>query len=163
MNELAGVSLAVIALVYVILALGAFVGIIILISLYAKIKKRLDGLKKQIEPYQSKVDFMFYKSQEIVEIAEQLAKDAKELSDEVKTTTEDVIEKAKDTTFEIMDKTKESFVEVSSLIVNTKNRVEAHTEYLFDRVKAIEEKLDDVYAFLTGVSKATSKLLKKEE
>jgi len=163
MNELSSISLLVIALVYVVFALGAFVGFIVLIGLYSSLKKRIEELRKQIEPYQSKVEFMFYKTQQIVEIAEQLAKDAKEISENVKGTTGDILEKAKDTTFELMDKTKESVVEVNSLVVNTKNRVEAHTNYLFDRVKSIEEKLDDVYAFLVGVSKVVSKLTRRED
>ncbi len=163
MNELSSISLLVIALVYVIFSLGAFVGFIVLIKLYSNLRKKLDELKKQIEPYQSKVEFMFYKTQQIVEIAEQLTKDAKELSDDVKTTAKEVLDKTKDTTFELMDKTKESVTEVNSLVVNTKNRVEAHSNYLFDRVKSIEEKLDDVYAFLVGLSKVANKLVKKED
>ncbi len=163
MNELSSISLLVIALVYVVFALGVFIGFIVLIGLYSNLKKKIEELKKQIEPYQSKVEFMFYKTQQIVEIAEQLAKDAKELSEDVKTTAKEVLEKTKGTTFEIMDKTKESVVEVNSLVVNTKKRVENHTNYLFDRVKTLEEKLDEVYAFLVGISKVMSKLMGKEE
>ncbi len=163
MNELAGVSLLVIAIVYAVFAIGAFVGIIVLISLYSNLKKKLDELKKQIEPYQSKVDFMLYKTQQIVEVAEQIANDAKELSGEAKDTAKSVLEKTKETTFEIMDRTKESVIEINSLVINTKTRVESHANYLFDRVKSIEEKLDDIYAFLIGVSKVTTKLIKKED
>ncbi len=163
MNELSSISLLVIALVYVIFALGSFVGFIVLIGLYSNLKKRIEELKKQIEPYQSKVEFMFYKTQEIVEIAEQLAKDAKELSEDVKTTAKEVLEKTKNTTFEVMDKTKESVVEVNSLVINTKKRAENHANYLFDRVKELEEKLDDVYAFVVGISKVMSKLIKRED
>ncbi len=163
MNEISTVSLVVIAAVYVIIGLGVLVGIVVLIKMYSNIKGKLEQLEKQIEPYQSKIDFVLYKTQQVVEIAEQLAKDAKELSEDVKTTAKEVLDKTKDTTFEVMDKTKESVVEVNSLVVNTKKRIENHTSYLFDRVKALEEKLDDVYAFLVGISKVMSKLIRRED
>ncbi len=161
MSEIATISLAVIAIVYVVIAIGVLVGIVVLIKMYSNIRNKLEFLEKQIEPYQSRVDFMVYKMQQVVEIMEQLAKDAKELSEDVKITTKEVLDKTKDTTFEIMDKTKESVVEVNSLVVGTKKRVENHTSYVFDRIKALEEKLDDVYAFLAGLSKVANKLIRK--
>lgn len=83
--------------------------------------------------------------------------------DKTKETTTEVMDKAKQTSFEVMDKTKETVNEVSDLVVSTKKRVENHTNYIFGRVSALEEKLDDVYAFLVGISKFTSKLIKRED
>ncbi len=162
MDNLASISLAVIALVYAGLALGGLIGIVVLIKLYGDLKIKVEELKKQVEPYQSKVDDMLYKVQQMVDIAEGLANDAKVLSSKAKETGIEVMDKAKETSIEVMDKTKVSVNEISSLVVDTKKRVENHTNYVFNRVKSIEEKLDDVYAFLVGITKFTSKLFKKE-
>ncbi|AEA33482.1 DUF948 domain-containing protein [Hippea maritima] len=172
--DLASVSLAVIALVYAGLALGGLIGIIVLIKLYSDMKKKVEEIKKQIEPYQSKADQMLYKAEVMMEIAQTLAEDVKVLVDKAKETgvdvmdktrqtTTEVMDKAKETSFEVMDKTKETVDEVSELVVGTKKRVENHTNYIFNRVATIEEKLDDVYAFLVGIAKFTTKLVKKED
>ncbi len=162
MDNLASISLVVIALVYVILAIGALIGIVILIKLYGDLKNKLEELKKQIEPYQSKIDDTLYKVQQIVDTAEGITNDVKVLSSKAKETGVEVMDKAKETSIEVMDKTKVSVNEISSLVVDTKKRVENHTNYLFGRVRSIEEKMDDVYAFLVGITKFTSKFFKKE-
>ncbi|WP_035588282.1 DUF948 domain-containing protein [Hippea jasoniae] len=160
METLAQLSLVVIGLVYAGLAIAGLVGIIVLIKLYSDMKKKLDDVVKQVEPYQSKLDDMLYKTQQLLAVAEGLAEDVKELSSKAKDTGIEVMDKAKETSFEIMDKTKGTVVEVTSLVVDTKTRVENHTNYIFNRVKTIEEKLDNIYAFLTGISNFVSKLVK---
>ncbi len=146
------ISLAVIAIVYVGFAIAGIVGLFILIGLYKDIKRSVDELKKQMEPYRSAAQDMVYKAQQITDVAAEIATDVKQISSKTKETAEG-----------ILDKTSHAADEVVSLVIDTKKRTQAHIAYLFERIEAIEERLDNIYAYLKGAGVLVSKLRKNKE
>ncbi len=152
MSMISDVSLAVIASIYVLLAIGVFIGLFILTKLYGDLKHKMDDMKRDMEPYKVKVDDISYKVQKITNASSEIVEDAKSIAD-----------KTKETTLDLMNKTKETTDEVSSLIIGTKNKTKSHIDYVFQRVESIEEKLDNIYIFLNGVTMFTSKFPKKKE
>lgn len=146
------VSLAIIAAVYVGLAVVGIVALIILIKLYGNLKKSVDELKREIEPYNSNAKEIVYKAQKIMDAVV-------EVSDEIK----EIGSTAKETSTGIMDKANNAADEVVDLVVDTKKKTETHIQYVFKRVETIEEQIDGVYAFLSGINTVVSKLKKRKE
>ena len=145
-------SLLVIAIVYAGFALGGIIAFFVGLKMYKDLKKSVDELKKEIEPYRSKVDDLVYKAQQIMDVANEIMLDLKTAS---KKTTE--------TVGSIVDKTAKTADELLGFVVTTKKRADVHTAYLFERVEKIEERLDNVYAVLKGAGVLVSKLKTSKE
>ncbi|GEM_PF-2521941 len=146
------ISLAVIAGVYLILAIAAVFALVIVAKLYSDLKGRMDELKKEVELYANNFKDVVYKAQQIMDAAKSISEDAKGVS-----------QKAKDTTVDILDTTKDTADKIVNLADETRVRTKKHINYLFDRVGAIEEKLDTIYIYLTGVTSLISKFTKRRE
>ncbi len=144
------ISLAVIAGVYLILAIAAVFLLVIVVRLYSDLKGRMDELKKEVESYANNSKDIIYKTQQIMDVAKSISEDAKGVS-----------QKAKDTAVDILDTTKDTTDKIANLASETQDKTKKHINYLFDRVGTIEEKLDIIYVFLTGVTSLTSKFTKK--
>ncbi len=145
-------ALVVIAIVYAGFAIAGIVAFFVGLKLYKDLKRSVDELKKEIEPYRSKVDDLVYKSQQIMDVANEIMVDLKSAS-----------EKTKQAVGNIMDKTTQTADELLGFVVSTKKKAEVHTAYLFERVEEIEERLDNVYAILKGAGVLVSRLKTSKE
>ncbi|MGC8502480.1 hypothetical protein [Desulfurella sp.] len=134
------VSLAVIAIVYLGVAIFGLVALILVKNQYTKMQQKIDEIKKEIQPLVADSKDMFYKASDMVNMSKEILLSVKELSN-----------KAKDTMSDVLDGAKEASNSVSNLVIDTNKKAKNHIEYVFDRVESIEEKLDEVYAYLFGI------------
>jgi uncharacterized protein YoxC len=141
------VSLAIIAVVYLGFAVAGLVALILVKNQYTQMQKKIDEIKKEMQPFVADSKDMFYKATDMVNMTREIMLSVKELS-----------MKAKDTVSDVLDGAKEASNSVSNLVIDTNKKTKAHIEYIFDRVESIEEKLDEVYAYLFGIVNFVKKL-----
>ncbi len=141
------ISLAIIAIVYLGFAIAGLVALILVKNQYNQMQKKIEEIKKEIQPFVADSKDMFYKATDMVNMTKEIFVSIKELSDKAKTTMSD-----------ILDSAKEAASSASNLVIDTNKQVKSHIEYVFDRVESIEEKLDELYAYLFGIVKFVKKI-----
>ncbi|WP_291492122.1 hypothetical protein [Desulfurella sp.] len=141
------ISLVIIAVVYLGFAISGLVALILVKNQYNKLQKKIDEVKQEIQPFVADSKDMFYKATDMMNMSKEILVSVKELSN-----------KAKETLSDILDGAKEASNSVSNLVIDTNKKAKAHIEYVFDRVESIEEKLDEVYAYLFGIVNFVKKI-----
>ncbi len=134
------ISLAIIAVVYLGFAIAGLVVLVLVKQQYNKMQKKIDEIMQEIQPLVSDSKDMFYKATDMVNMSKEILVSIKELTN-----------KAKDTMSNILDSASQASSSVSNLVIDTNKQAKAHIQYIFDRVESIEEKLDEIYAYLFGI------------
>lgn len=134
------ISLMIIALVYLGFAIAALVVLILVKIQYNQMQKKIDEIRNQIQPFVADSKDMFYKATDMINMSREIMLSVKDLS-----------AKTKGSVSDMLDGAKEASSSVSNLVIGTNKKLKSHIDYVFDRVESIEEKLDEIYAYLSGV------------